>query len=250
MCDQGGRDGDKVHNPGLTYVGNSNQCKDPNDCSAENLKEQSQQIVYLKRKQASLQWSYKFFDSGKLTGKTEHHKFNDFKLRHFEEFEKELQREFEGDGSSAPTQSGSKVDSKVNSGDSSERRKSNTPSAAECLKRTLSYAVYDFHWESPDITSPVRKIGRSSIRSSRKHSAVVSSEISPHNLVFLFQKCPTSKMEFKDFAAKLDVDSEVFLDSFMPPALFREFRVNRNLSLYWVDQDWLKHEEKARNYYY
>ncbi|XP_014780893.1 uncharacterized protein LOC106876729 [Octopus bimaculoides] len=226
-------------------VGNSNQCNDPNDCSAENLKEQSQQIVYLKRKQASLQWGYKFFDSGKLTGKTEHHKFNDFKLRHFEEFEKELQREFEDDGSSAPTQSGSKVvDSKVNSGHSSERRKSNSPSAAECLKRTLSYAVYDFHWESPDITSPVRKIGRSSIRSSRKHSAIVSSEVSPHNLVFLFQKCPTSKMEFKDFAAKLVVDSEVFLDSFMPPALFREFRVNRNLSLYWVDQDWLKHEEK------
>ncbi|GAB1600224.1 treslin-like [Argonauta hians] len=230
-----------------TLTGNNSQLTDTNDSSVENLKEQSQKIAYMKKRQASLQWSYKFFDSGKLTGKTEHHRFKDFKLRHFEEFEKDLLKEFDvDDGGCSLTQPDSKYNnSHTNSGNSTEKRKSKTPSAAECLKRTLSYTIYDFHWESPDITSPVRNIGKSRLRSSGRLNTISANDSSTHNLVFLFQRCPTSKAEFKEFASKLVVDSEVFLDSFMPPALFREFRVNRKLSLYWIDQDWLKHEKKV-----
>lgn len=212
-----------------------------NVCNKQTATNLENKIEYLKKRQSSLQWGYKFFTSNKLPGKTDHHQLKDFKLRYFEEFEKELKKQFEElnddpvntktnpsrkDGRSSPT--------------ATERRKSNGPSPSECLKRTLSHVLYDFNWENPDITSPI--ISRKSSLSKKKRSSNsghrgsdCSISSGPHNLVFLFQTCPSSKLELRHFAGKMVVDSEVLLDSFMPPSLFKEFVVNRNLSLYWID---------------
>ena len=211
-----------------------------NTDNKQTLTDLKNQLEYLKEKQSSLQWGYKFFTSNKLPGKTEHHQLKDFKLRHFEEFEKELEKQFEELNDDYLVNTKTKSTRENDPSSTGERRKSNGPSPSECLKRTLSHVLYDFNWENPDITSPVIS-RRSSLTSKKKRSSnsgVDCSGVSsswPRNLVFLFQSCPSSKLELRHFAGKVVVDSEVLLDSFMPPSLFKEFVVSRNLSLYWVD---------------
>lgn len=171
----------------------------------------------------SIKWGFKFFNSSLHISKIESHSFQDFKLRHFEEYENEierrLQKQFEETASSCKR-------SKKNTCRRSQSYKGKTPS--QYLGDVLKEVMYDFQWE-PEIGTPVR----------RKKSARYSADIPDNNgtlsCVFLFASCPKSESELREFAGKKVLDEEILIDSIMSPDVLSKFKDLFKLSLFWVD---------------
>ena len=157
-----------------------------------------------KQSHTSVKWGYKFFNSRSCVTRIEQHRLRDFKLKYFEEFENEVQR---------------RLETKAQCLDSAVKQ----VRQSECLSKALTEILSDFPWERPDITSPVRG------RKKKKETSFIT------NIVILFTRCPKSALELKSFTGKQVPDSEVFLDSLLPPALYHQFCNVNQLSLYWID---------------
>ena len=157
-----------------------------------------------KQSHTAIKWGYKFFSSRSCATRIEQHRFRDFKLKYFEEFENEVQRRLEN-----KPQCLNLAVKKVR--------------PSECLSKALTEILSDFPWERPDITSPIRG------RKKKKETSIVT------NVVVLFARCPKNASELKSFTGKQVPDSEVFLDSLLPSALFHQFCDVNQLSLYWID---------------
>ena len=167
-----------------------------------------------KQSHTTVKWGYKFFNSTSCATRIEQHRFRDFKLKYFEEFENEVQRRLE-----TQPQCLNLAVKKVR--------------PSECLSKALTEILSDFPWERLDITSPIRG------RKKKKESSLVK------NIVILFARCPKSSSELKTFTGKRVPDSEVFLDSLLPPALFHQFCDVNQLSLYWIDIGVLNNNEEV-----
>ncbi|XP_069136972.1 treslin-like [Argopecten irradians] len=161
-----------------------------------------------KSKQSSLKWGFKFFNSSHHYSRVGGHILRDFKLRYFEEFENDLERKFEESFS--------------------ERNPEKTHVASDCLRKALMEIIYDFQWEKPDITSPV-KFRRNSMVNREN---VVSQN---NNLVFVFSRFPENPSSLRKFAGKRVIDADICLDLFMPQSLHREFHGLYQLQLFWID---------------
>ena len=159
-----------------------------------------------KQSHTAVKWGYKFFNSREYVTRIEQHRLRDFKLKYFEEFENEVQRRLENKPQCLKT-----TVKKIK--------------PCECTSKALTELLSDFPWERPDITSPVRG------RKKKKETSFGT------NLVILFTRCPKSGPELKLFTGKQVPDSEVFLDSLLPPALFHQFCNVSQLSLNWIDTD-------------
>ena len=149
--------------------------------------------------QTGVKWGYKFFSSKSVRTKIEFHKFLEFKLKYFEEFENEVQRRF---------------DTNVNI--------VSTVKPAISLSKALTELLSDFPWEGPDISSPVK---------GRRNPRILKGK----NYVYLFSACPRSAAQLKTFSGKRVPDADVFLDSFLPSSLYQEFCFTSKLSLNWID---------------
>lgn len=168
-------------------------------------------------KVAFFRWGYKFFNSQVHKLKVEKYSFREFKLRHFEEFDREMQ-----------TKINNNTTHKNCKGDSLSKT-----SVSECLTRSLTELSHDFEWETPDIFSPVKK-------KKNKHKYEKTYDIAKGNYVFLFAPCPKSAIELKQFAKKRVLDHTVFLDSIMPTSLNSIFCDRLCLRLCWIDTDSIK----------
>ncbi|CAG2246077.1 unnamed protein product [Mytilus edulis] len=137
-----------------------------------------------KTKHSLLKWGYKFFDSRLHCIKVEKYSFKEFKLKYFEEFERELLKRIK------------LVQKNVDAKSSS--RKSSKMSPSDCLTRSLTDLTQDFEWETPDLFSPVkrRKIHQ------KKGSLNLDTEQASGNYVFMFTKCPKSAASLRQFAKK------------------------------------------------
>lgn len=168
-----------------------------------------------KCKQSSLKWGFKFYNSSHHHSRIGGHVLRDFKLRYFEEFENEIERKFE------ETQN--------------EKRTEKKHVPSDCLRKALMEVIYDFQWEKPDITSPVKPTRKS--RTSRGLKPALSEDVknSERNLVFLFSKFPQNQSVLRQFAGKKVIDADVCLDSFMPQSLRNEFYGLYQLRLFWID---------------
>lgn len=154
-----------------------------------------------------IKWSYKFFNSNSFGTKIESHRFYDFKLKYFDEFENEIQRRFES--------------SLAKSKDVASVSQSKS---CDILNLAFMQLLSDFHWENPDITSPVKgRRTRKDGHSQRNNYAVV------------FTKCPKNPAQLKQFCGKQVPDFEVFRDSLFPGNLLEQFHSVSKLNLHWID---------------
>ena len=152
-----------------------------------------------------VKWSYKFFSSKAFATKIETHKFYDFRLKYFEEFENEVQRRFELS--------------------ETEKNKLSTCCPSDSIHLALMQLLADFQWENTDILSPVKG------KRSRKSNKTSNNQ----NLVVLFSKCPKTTSELKLFCGKQVPDSDVFLDALLPGSLHQQFCNINHLKLYILD---------------
>ncbi|CAC5396896.1 unnamed protein product [Mytilus coruscus] len=171
-----------------------------------------------------LKWGFKFFDSRLHCLKVEKYSFKEFKLKYFEEFERELLKRIKLVQKNIDAKSSSRKVSKI--------------SPSDCLTRSLTELTHDFEWETPDLFSPVkrRKIHE------KKGSLSLDTEQPSGNYVFMFTKCPKSAAGLRQFARKRVLDSDVFLDSLMPAYLFSKFCDGLKLKLVWIDTDFKVHD--------
>jgi len=153
-----------------------------------------------------VKWSYKFFSSKCFGTKVESHRFYDLKLKYYDEFENEIQRQFESDISKAKTTA------------------LNQSKSCDMLSLALMQLLSDFQWENPDITSPVK--GR---------RANINQHITHKNFAVLFTKCPKNSTQLKQFCGKQVPDLEVFVDSLFPGNLLEQFKSRSKVNLQWID---------------
>lgn len=160
------------------------------------------------QKKYNLKWGYKFFSTQgqKNWDVSRSVRFRDFKMRYFEEFERDFKQVL-----------------------SEHRTKVKPESRGACyparyLAKTLTEAIHDFQWETPDFGSPVK---------TRKGMAEQNAK--NRNLSFLFSLIPCDKKALRYFANKVVMDADIFIDSFMSPALKKEFCIQRGIQLFWVD---------------
>lgn len=172
-----------------------------------------ERIKNSKRKTAAsgLRWGYKFYNSRSLSTKVETYSWRDFKIRHFEDFEGALSGRFENILTSSRL----------------KKSASSNNSPAVCLNRALTELLYDFQWEKPDITSPVKV--------TRSHSRLENSVQQTRNFVLLLSECPHNVEELETFCQQKNSDSEFWISSIIPPALFLKFHQTSKLTIHWVD---------------
>lgn len=177
-------------------------------------------------KAASLKWGYKFFNSRCHSLKVEKYSFKELKLKHFEEFEREIQRRMK-----ILVKNSLKSES-IYQSKTISKKTDNKMSPCDCFNRTLSELIDDYEWETPDLFSPIkcRKLKK---RNESKNLVKDSSG----NFVFLFSICPKSTTSLRQFVKKKVLDSSVFLDSLMPASLFSKFCEELKLKLFWIDTD-------------
>ncbi|KAL5004697.1 hypothetical protein ScPMuIL_018153 [Solemya velum] len=171
----------------------------------------------------TMKWGFKFFNSNLHISKIESHSFKDFKLRHFEEYENEIEKRLRKQYEE--TLASYKL-SKNSRHAGNQPNKGKTPS--HYLGDVLKEVMYDFQWE-PEIGTPVR----------RRKPARRSSEHQDNNgtfcCVFLFASCPRTESELREFAGKKVLDEEILIDSIMSPDVLSKFKDMFKLSLFWID---------------
>lgn len=177
-------------------------------------------------KASSLKWGYKFFDSRSHSLKVEKYSFKELKLKHFEEFEREIQRRIK-----ILVKNSLKSES-LNHSKSTSKKTDNKISPCDCFIRTLSELIDDYEWETPDLFSPIK---RRKFKKRNESKNLIKD--SSGNFAFLFSICPKSTTSLRQFAKKKVLDSSVFLDSLMPASLFSKFCEELKLKLFWIDTD-------------
>ena len=176
-----------------------------------------------------LSWCYKFYSSNSGKARLRKACLTDFKLRNFEEFERQFDEKLEIENPLPQTVRSSQESSGQNTSVKSTRNK--TKCHAESLKDALTEVVTDILWEC-DQSSPVKykKHSKHMLQSKER-----SLQRPRRNFVFLFSQVPCNPDSLRKFAGKRVIDSEVLVDSFMTPSLHTTFCENAHLSLIWVD---------------
>ncbi|XP_050403068.1 uncharacterized protein LOC126819204 [Patella vulgata] len=162
-----------------------------------------------------VKWSFKLFDSSVYKVGRKLSNFREFKLRYFEEFEKELEN----------------CVSKLLKSNSPPKcreanRKTRNPCAADNLSKALNEVLYDFQWEIPEFLSPLK---------GQKQRQMSKLSAQSNNFVFLYSCMPRNNLDLRLFCGKKVIDEDVFMDSFMSQSLYKMFHLTSKLSLYWID---------------
>ena len=110
-----------------------------------------------------------------------------------------------------------------------KRRSISHPS--HLLATALTETLHDFNWSYNDdiFSSPVTR---------KKHTSNSSQDSQSNvwcNVVFLISKAPHTDQSMRQFSNKKVVDSEIFVDSFMTPALLKEYLDHFKISINWID---------------
>lgn len=170
---------------------------------------------------ANLEWGVKFFSSSSRDEKRlERVQFMEYNLKQFEEFETELEtrlnRPFAGLGKSVK----------------SDEQKSNMFGN---LQAALERLMYDFPWDRPDITSPV-KLRRTSHKQPNKRCRFDDDDADGgrRNFVFIVAKCPHTVQDLQS-EAHCENNTSSVLKSILLPRVCREFSDVRRLRLFWLD---------------
>ena len=182
-----------------------------------------------KAKKKALKWGYKLFDIDGQIGRVDAMSssfFKDFKLKCFEEFERDLKNvTLTLTTARAPLPS-----TRSQLGQAAKKGSSVASFPAGCLSKCLKETLHDFQWEMPDIGSPVKS------RGARKGSGQPENRAnSKSNYVFLISRVPCDRKTLRHFSNKVVMDKDVFIESFMSQVLQKEFYVQRNIQLHWVD---------------
>lgn len=167
----------------------------------------------------NVRWSFKFYNSSKYKPDISHKIFYDFNLLSLKKFEDELQavckniqkshsgkqdRNRLSSGFIRPASSSSKnidLSNKELDGSAPEKQYSHSYILNKCLQETL----FDYNWDRPDITSPVRDSKNfSSGRASRNRRNNRNSDIGPAtnedlNFVIVFTHVPKNLEEVSKF---------------------------------------------------
>lgn len=188
-----------------------------------------------------LKWGCKFFNSLEHKGKIERSQFKSFKLKHFEVFEKEVEKRIGQCRRAADTETtDSNVENKKRRCSLGYKAKANSP--GDNVGKVLSEVFADFQWERPDLMSPGRphrrkgkpaRWGRAGLNSSRDESANGARYV--RNLLFILSNCPNNEERLKSFCGKKCIDGDVFLDSVLTTAMIDKLRGNLRLDLFWID---------------
>ncbi|KAK7008909.1 treslin isoform X2 [Biomphalaria glabrata] len=179
---------------------------------------------------AEIQWGFKMFNSAvsvlkKIPNNTKFEHFNEESVKNFE---KELDVAFK-----------TMLLKPLSSGNSSKVLSSTRLSsshASSFLSKALTEIVHDFNWienETPNYNFDTSPVSRS--RSTRKRVNIETDENNVKKIVFLLSRSPSSQKGLRRFSNKLIMDAEIFLDSFMSPALLNEYQNKFKISLYWID---------------
>uniref|UniRef100_A0A2C9LKG0 Uncharacterized protein n=1 Tax=Biomphalaria glabrata TaxID=6526 RepID=A0A2C9LKG0_BIOGL len=179
---------------------------------------------------SEIQWGFKMFNSAvsvlkKIPNNTKFQHFNEESVKNFE---KELDVAFK-----------TMLLKPLSSGNSSKVLSSTRLSsshASSFLSKALTEIVHDFNWienETPNYHFDTSPVSRS--RSTRKRVNIETDENNVKKIVFLLSRSPSSQKGLRRFSNKLIMDAEIFLDSFMSPALLNEYQNKFKISLYWID---------------
>lgn len=168
----------------------------------------------------NLEWGVKFFSSSSRDEKhLERVQFMEYNLKQFEDFETELEarlnRPFAGLGKSVI----------------SDEKKSNMFGN---LQSALERLMYDFPWDRPDITSPV-KLRRTSHKQPNKRGRFDDDDTdSRRNFVFIVAKCPHTAQDLQK-EAHCETNASSVLKAILLHRVCREFSEVRRLRLFWLD---------------
>ena len=172
-----------------------------------------------KAKRKALRWGFKLFDLDEQIGRVESGVtgFQEFKLKSFQEFEKCL-------NSVSQLTQNPPAATKCPQGQRGKKASASSTYPAQCLSKRLTEALYDFQWEMPDIASPVK--GRKWLSHEDEDNS---------NFVFLISRVPCDKQSLRHYCNKVVMDKDVFVESFMPQALRKQFYAQRKIRLHWID---------------
>jgi len=148
----------------------------------------------------------------------------EFTREQFEKFEKELKVRFDGFSINSKT------------GDDGRNTNQIFGDFVDPLKGSLQRLMFDFEWDRPDITSPIK----SSLRSFGKRlpSAgmidISAAGVTRDNYVFVFAECPhCTPCETATDHGSLRDSSLIY--RILPPNVCREFKDVLGLKLYLID---------------
>lgn len=158
----------------------------------------------------NMKWGFKFFNTSRTPARnrTCNTSLKSFKLAHLEDFERKMKEVFS-----------------MEKDDTVKQRSKSLQYPAELLSTALTEALHDFKWTTHDIpASPVTRR-----RSSNK------CDINFMRKIFVLIKAPRSRRSLRHFSNKMVIDSDVFIDSFMSPALLHEYQQKMKISVNCVD---------------
>lgn len=164
-----------------------------------------------------LEWGFKFFNttSPLLRKGSDHTSFKSFKSVHIESFEEKIKDAFFGRNESSTDKTQYK----------------SLPHPSDNLLAALTEVLHDFKWnDNNDIfTSPVNR------RKGKRLNHHECSSNSFEKFVFIISKAPCSRLMLRRFSNKKIIDADIFLDSFMSPALINEYVYKFKISVNWID---------------
>ncbi len=176
----------------------------------------------------NLQWGFLFYNSQTDASFKCCSGFKEFETPHFEDFENQVDLEFEKYHCSKISHHKDGPDTNVNE-------------SADKLRDALREIVCRFQWDQPDISSPVKKPNRTLRRTRSMLPESFSSshgdthDTQKHNLVVLLSNCSQSVSEFLQMRkVRSPVD---LLSCFMPSHLHDKFHRECRIKMYWIYSD-------------
>ena len=183
----------------------------------------------VKDENRQLQWGFKFYNTHKQRY-TNRNIFRDIDIKQFEEFENDLEQLLE---TSFTHHTPSSL---------SQQNLESGCDRSDQLSTQLKDIIYDFQWQGPDISSPVKLPRRSSLVRPPPNT---STQL---NAVFLISDCPHTIDDVASFATcEGNISVKDLLSEILSPSVYQQFHVARDLRLFWIDTDTIK--QKVRNDY-
>ena len=161
-------------------------------------------------------WGYKLFSSEETLSRNKHDSlsFQNLNQSQLNTFEARL---------------GDALKHKTTADKNTEKRRS-LSHPSQLFATALTETLHDFSWSNDDVfSSPVTRRRQSSSFAEDNDDNIWC------NLVFLISRAPHTDQALRKFSNKKVVDSEIFIDSFMTPALLKEYQNNFNIGVNWID---------------
>jgi len=193
----------------------------------------SQSENYCSPVKPRLEWGVKFFSSSR-TSKTVRDKpvFCEFTLKNLEEFEHELKRRL--NGSSANNKY---VD--VSNSSATSNKETHDVDVFDAIKIALRTVIYDFPWDKPDITSPVKavrfmKTGKKYESFQKKSDLTDHQEVDNSRRNFVFVICNYPQFGDQCDSKYSSMPMEV-LKAFLPSDVRQQLVENLGVRLFWIN---------------